>query len=305
MNSGTRRLLLTLMLFGLGAGWGLTQPLSKIAVSGGYRHFGLVFWQMAISAGVLAAILVAQRSTLPFHKKAMFFYVLIATIGTVIPNSAIYQAAVHLPSGVLSVVLSMVAIIAFPMALVLATDHFSWRRLFGLLSGLTAVALLSLPGESLHRSGVLIFLPLALVAPILYALEGNILAKWGRAGLSPVQLLLGANLVGLLLAAPLALATGEWINPLPPWETPDLALLALGIIQAVIYTSYVWLVGQAGAVFAAQTSYLVTGFGVLWAMLILGERYGNMFWISLTMMMVGLFLVRPRKATVEDAPVAG
>ena len=27
----------------MGAGWGLTQPLSKIAVSTGYRHFGLIF----------------------------------------------------------------------------------------------------------------------------------------------------------------------------------------------------------------------------------------------------------------------
>jgi drug/metabolite transporter (DMT)-like permease len=39
----------------------------------------------------------------------------------------------------------------------------------------------------------------------------------------------------------------------------------------VVYAGYVWLVGRAGAVFAAQVAYLVTLFGVFWAMLILGE----------------------------------
>ena len=41
----------------MGAGWGLTQPLGKIAVSEGYRMFGLVFWQLAISA---LALLILQ-----------------------------------------------------------------------------------------------------------------------------------------------------------------------------------------------------------------------------------------------------
>lgn len=35
---------LTAILLLLGAGWGLTQPLAKIAVSTGHGHFGLIFW---------------------------------------------------------------------------------------------------------------------------------------------------------------------------------------------------------------------------------------------------------------------
>ncbi|NNJ68829.1 MAG: EamA/RhaT family transporter, partial [Boseongicola sp.] len=40
----------------MGAGWGATQPLAKIAVSEGYRHIGLVFWQLAIGALVMGLI---------------------------------------------------------------------------------------------------------------------------------------------------------------------------------------------------------------------------------------------------------
>lgn len=39
--------LLFLALILMGAGWGATQPLSKIAVSEGYRHFGIIVWQLA------------------------------------------------------------------------------------------------------------------------------------------------------------------------------------------------------------------------------------------------------------------
>ncbi|MCP4818147.1 MAG: EamA/RhaT family transporter, partial [Shimia sp.] len=36
------------ILLAIGAGWGLTQPLTKIAVSEGYEPLGLIFWQLAI-----------------------------------------------------------------------------------------------------------------------------------------------------------------------------------------------------------------------------------------------------------------
>ena len=75
---------------------------------------------------------------------------------------------------------------------------------------------------------------------------------------------------------------------------PDLAIVASSAIHALVYTSYVWMVGRAGAVFAGQVSYLVTGFGVLWAMLVLGERYSGYVWLAMALMFVGLFLVRPR-----------
>ena len=52
----TRRNVILLCILALmGAGWGVTQPLSKIAVSTGYRHLGLIFWQLAPGAIAMAA----------------------------------------------------------------------------------------------------------------------------------------------------------------------------------------------------------------------------------------------------------
>jgi hypothetical protein len=38
----------------------------------------------------------------------------------------------------------------------------------------------------------------------------------------------------------------------------------------------------------------VTGFGVFWAMLLLGESYSGWIWAALALMLMGLFLVQPR-----------
>lgn len=47
--------LLSLLVL-MGAGWGITQPLSKVAVSTGYQPLGLAFWQMVITAPLLGLI---------------------------------------------------------------------------------------------------------------------------------------------------------------------------------------------------------------------------------------------------------
>ena len=278
-----------------GACWGITQPFAKIAVSEGYRHFGIIFWQFALGAGVLAALNAARGRPLPREPRHLAFYTIIALIGTLLPNSASYTAAIHLPSGILSIVLSLIPMIAFPIALALGMDRFSILRLVGLLLGLCAILLIVLPEASLPDRAMVWWIPMALIAPTFYAVEGNFVARYGTEGLDAVQVLLGASVVGTILAAPLAAMTGQFIPPLPPWGAPDLAILGSSIAHVMAYTLYVWLVTRAGSVFAAQVSYLVTGFGILWAKLILGETYSPWVWSALVLMLAGLALVQPRK----------
>lgn len=283
-----------LILVVLGAGWGITQPLAKIAVSTGYRAPGLVFWQFAVGVVVLGAIVLAQGKRLPLGRAQVGLYVLIAFIGTILPNTASYEAIRHLPSGLISILLSTIPMIAFPIALALGVDRFSLLRLAGLVCGLLGVLLIVAPEASLPERAMLAFIPLALIAPLFYAIEGNLLSKIGMRGLDPVQLLLGASLVGVVFAAPIALATGTFISPLPPYGAPDLALVASGVIHGFVYATYFWLVARAGPVFAVQVSYLVTGFGVFWAKLILDESYSIWIWAAMALMLVGVFLVQPR-----------
>lgn len=294
-------LVYSLVLIILGMGWSFTQPMSKLAVSEGYQHFGLIFWQSAIGAVLLTLANLIRGKGLPLGPAQLRVYLIIALIGTVIPNSATFQAAAHLPSGILSILLSMIPIFAFPVALVLGNDRFEARRLGGLIFGLIGVMMIVLPSARIPQMGSAFWVMIALIGGACYAFEGNYVAKWGTAGMDSIQVLLGASLVGSIISLPLALATGQWIDPMPPYGIPDYAHILGSLIHVIVYAGYVWLVGRTGPVFAVQVSYLVTIFGVFWAKLILNETYVPQVWLAMLAMLAGMYLVQPRK---QSEPVA-
>lgn len=283
------------VLIVLGIGWGATQPLSKIAVSTGYQYFGLIFWQLVIGVLLMSFVSLLRRRNLPLHRSALRTYVVIALIGTLIPNTASYQSIVHLPSGVVSVLMSLIPIIAFPIALGLGLEGFSARRLFGLLTGLAGMLLLAQPSAGLSEPVMLKWVAVALIAVCCYALEGNVVAKWGTGGVDPIGVLFGASLFGSIVALPLAIGSGQFISPFRVWGAAEWALVISSITHVVVYASFIWLVGQAGAIFAIQVSYLVTISGVLWAMLLLSEQFASTFWAAMALVLAGVFLVQPRK----------
>ena len=224
-----------------GAGWGITQPLSKIAVSTGYGHFGLVFWQMVIGVVLLGTICALRRVALPLNMRGLRLYLILAMIGTVVPNSLSYQAAVFLPAGIMSLLISTVPMFAFVIALMLGNDHFRWRRLIGLAFGLIGVLMIVAPAVDLGQEIPVKWAALYLVTALFYAFEGNYVNKWGTQGLDPFQVMLGVSLVGVVIMTPLIMGTGQFIVPIWPMPVAQFALIASSVVHVLVYTSYVWL----------------------------------------------------------------
>ena len=119
-----------------------------------------------------------------------------------------------------------------------------------------------------------------LLTALCYAFEGNYVAKWGTQGLDPFQVMLGSSLVGVLVTLPLMINAGHFIAPVWPLEKAQTALVLTSVVHVLVYATYVWVVGRAGAVFATQVSYLVTAFGLFWAWLILSEAYACLLYTS-------------------------
>jgi drug/metabolite transporter (DMT)-like permease len=292
--TGDRRLLYAATLLVTGIGWGSTQVLGKIAVSTGHGHFGLIFWQTVIGVLLLAGLQVIRRKGLPVTWATARFALMIALIGTLIPNTTFYIGVAHLPAGIMSILISTVPLLALPIAVALGTDRFRLPRVLGLACGFVGVALIALPGTALPDPAATIWLAVAIIGPLFYAAEGNVVAKWGTAGLDPVQTILGATIVAMMVALPLALASGQWIDPTRAWGAPEFALVLNAVINVAMYVVYIWLAQVAGAVFAAQTGYIVTVSGVGWAALLMGERFGPLVWLSIALIFVGVALVQPR-----------
>ncbi len=298
-----RPLTYVLVLLACGLAWGSTQTLGKLAVSSGYRHFGLLFWQFVIGAGLLGGLLTLRRSWPALTRARLSFAVIIALIGTIIPGTTFFLAVARLPAGIMSILISTVPMLSFPIALALGMDRFSALRLTGLLCGLAGVALIAGPGATALPAGTdPLWLAVAMVGPFFYAIEGNYVARFGTAGMDGLQAMTLASVAGAVLILPLALATGQFINPFQPWGTAEWALIGSSAVHAVAYATYIWLAAHAGAVFASQTSYIVTGTGVFWAMGVLGERLSPFAWVALVLILGGLALVRPRDSTGQRQP---
>lgn len=295
---------LFLALFVIGTGWGLTTPLAKFIILGGYRHFGIIFWQLVIGSLMLGGWLLLRGRRLPLHRAALVRYGFIALMGTILPNAAFFTAQEGLPAGLVAVFIALVPMFALPLAIGLGLERPEPARLLGILAGLAGILLIVLPEASLPDRTAMAFVPLALACALFYAAEAVGLGKLGSAGLGPIELLAGASLIGLVPALPLAILTDSWITPQLPLNRADVSLIVTAAIHALAYAGYVWIVGQGGAVFAAQVSYLVTGTGVLWSMAILGERYSLWIWAALGVVFLGLFLVQPRAARRDDSMLA-
>lgn len=284
------------VLVAVGVGWGSTQSLGKIAASGGAGPIALVFWQLAICTAVLGAIAALRGKWPMLTKPALQFYTVVAVLGTLAPSVAFYISITRLPAGIMSIIISTVPMIAFPLGLMLGAERFSWRRLAGLALGLAGVLLIALPDASLPDPAMAAFLPLAMVGPLFYALEGLYVERVGTRGMDALAAMLGASAVGAVIALPMMLALGQGYLP-RQFAAPQAAMLGMSALHALLYAAFVWLAARAGAVFATQTSYIVTASGMVWAAVILGERFSPLVILAAAVLLGGIALVRPKTAT--------
>ena len=288
--------ILFLALCLIGGAWGLSIPLAKVAVSTGHHPIGLIVWEFAIAVGVVGTVSLFRKRGFSLSPARLAFFLVVAVFGTLVPQFVTYRVAAELPAGILAIVIAIIPMFALPMAIALRLDSPEFRRVLGVITGAVAIILLVGPETSLPDPAKVGFVFLALLIPFCYAIEANYVTMRDSEHLDAAHVLLGSAIVGLVLTFPVSLVTQTWISPLNPWGEAEWALVALALLHATAYWGYFWLISAAGGVFASQIGYLVTGTGVLWSIILLGESYSGWIWAALALMMIGIGLVRPREA---------
>lgn len=286
----------TVNLIGLlviGMCWGLTIPLMKIAVDAGHHPLGLLCWQLAVSVIILGTYLLVKGERYTPDKQTILYIVIIAFLGTLIPNTFQILAFRHLPAGVMAIIISTVPIVSLLVALLVRMEQFSWQRSLGVLLGVMALVLIAIPDASLPDPAKALWLLVALVAPVCYAIEGNFVAARAPAQLSAATVLFFASLFGYVFLQPIVIFAQWDISVSLPLDKSRLALLGSSVGHVVAYGGYLWLLGRAGAVFTSQVAYVVTLTGSALAIVLLGERFSSMLWFALVLILVALTLVRP------------
>ena len=286
-----------LILSILGLGWGLSFTLGKIAITAGGTPIGLTFWQSLFSGLILLAYVFFRHGKIIIPKKMFLPIVIITLLSVVIPNIIFYACVEHLDAGVLSISVSVIPLFTYLIALGLRMDKFKVRRVIGLITGFCALLILILPENSLPDKRDIPWVLLALNCALCYALENIYIDRLALQNFGPIRLVCAVSFVSAIITFFLSLVMDQFFILQPTNLYLFISTLGLGFISATAYSIFIYLIGRAGSVFSSQVGYLVTFFGVVWGIIILGESHSVFVWISLAMIMMGIFLVQPKQTS--------
>ena len=279
----------------MGIVWGLSFSLVKIAVELGGTPIGLTFWTCLITGLLLLGFSILRGQKLNIKLKDLRIILLLTFLGAMLPNIFFYYAAAHVSAGILSITITVVPIATYALSFLLKLETISARRITGVFFGVGAILVLVLPENSLPNKNEVIWIIVACLSSISYALENITLAIRGIDGIGPVKLSCGINLLAALILGVFSYFTNNFM-PVPlPVTTLTWTILGISLIGATAYTLFVLTVANSGPLFASQVAFLVTISGVLWGMLIFGEEHSSWVWLSLVLMLIGMALVSPKR----------
>lgn len=287
-------------LFGLlafvGLSWGGAITATKVATSTGHHPFGLIFWQLSVAVLLLGAIQVLRGGWPRLDRASLGFFAGVAVIGTLAPNFASISATAKLPAGVVATVMAVAPMTSLALAAAMGIERPGPWRIFGIVLGAVAVAMIAAPEAALPDPSAAPFVLVAVLAALCYGVE-SIYVKLRQPGdIDPLEALLGASVLGLAALVPVvALVPGVWVAMPGVWGPAERAVLVNGVLHVGAYWGYLRLIGQGGPVFAATVSYAVTAGAILWGMTLLGERHSLWIWGALAVMVAGMSLVQPRR----------
>ena len=285
---------LFLCLLLCGGVWGATPSLARLATSEGADPLGLAVWQGVLGGLTLLIVTLIRKRRLPLGRSHLKFYFVCGNSGTLLPNVVMFSAAPHITVGAMSMIIAMVPLLTYVQSLLVRIDRPSLGRLSGILLGALAIALLVLPGGDEASSSAPMWIAIAIIIPLSFGFESVFVAVRRPPKTDSITLVAGMLLAGGAMLAPIVLLTDTALPLYPPWGVVEWATVGMVMCNVASYSLFLYLIALSGPVFAVQSSYFVTLFGILWGMLIFGEQHPVWFWLALGLLFAGMALVKAR-----------
>ncbi|WP_424948246.1 DMT family transporter [Candidatus Spongiihabitans sp.] len=292
-----------LMLF-CGTVWGTTFSLARIATSENAHPLGLSFWLASGGGLVLLVIGLVRRVWPPLDRDSLVRYVVIGSIGSIIPGTLYFYAASRVPSGILAITITLVPMMTYLLSLVLGVDAYQRKRFIGILIGFAAILLLVIPESSLPDPGMTKWLLLALLACAFYTIETLYVDVLIPDNTDMVALLSGGLIMASIGMIPILYFQDAWVPLNFPFTKIEWSIVAMAVVSSLAYATFFLLVKMAGAVFASLSGYVITTAGVFWGIVIFDETHSIWVWSAFALLLVGMALVTPREKIVTEKTVA-
>jgi len=188
----------------------------------------------------------------------------------------------------------------FAAAVALRVEKVAFWRVLGVLFGMISIILLVGPKESMPDPDAILWVMFGIGAAVSYTIENMIIALKVPEGTNAFSIACGMFIAATLIMTPFVFVDGIFVPLVLPFGPTEWSIIAMSLISVFAYGIFIYLIMNAGPVFASQTAYIVTLSGVFWGMIIFNEQHSFWIWISLAVMMVALVMVTPKKKNKEQ-----
>lgn len=279
------------LLFLCGLSFGIVYSINVTATGDGVPTFAYVFWQSLGAAGIVLLLCAVFRQWPSLKWPHLKVYAITGMLNLALPYSVLAFVAPKVPSGVLSLGLTLVPILVYALALAFRIDRFGSRRAFGILLGFAGVLLVLLPRTSLPSPDMVGWVALGLVAPFTYALNAVIIALMRPPAAASLPMGFGLLASAAVYSGIAMTLSGEfWAFP-APFGAADWATIAAMADNAVSYVLVFAIIRRAGPVVFSTCNYIATLAGLGFGMWFFGDRPSVWIWAALALMCAGLYLV--------------
>lgn len=247
--------------------------------------------RILLAAVTMAAVARTMAGPFPRDRRFWLWSLPIGLFALVGSYGGYTWAQLETPSGVAAIYVAATPLFTVALSRVFTDERVSRRGLAGFLIGFAGVALLIGPeaikglGGALHE--------LAALGSALSFAAGAVLVR--RAPVfNALHGAAGALIMAAAVMAPLVAATAP---AAAPSGAALAAVAALGVVQtSVAQILRFYLIRRAGALFTAQSSYLMPLWAVMLGAVFLGERLGWLDGAALALVLLGVGLTQWRRS---------
>jgi drug/metabolite transporter (DMT)-like permease len=273
----------------VGAIWGLTPALGKLALVEGMRPLGVAAGAATVAAVLLLALSYSRGTPPPWDRPHLLQYATGGIFGLALAHFFAFTGLARAPAGLFAMIVPLSGLLTVLFFAMAGIERATARGVLGAVLGLAGVALAMAPGAALPDPALLPYAALMVMTPVCYALANLFSVKYAVRGTPPLAQAAGTMVFAAASAALLAWPLGHLV---PPRDLGVAAIvLGQGSITAIAYLLYFHLLVAAGGVYAGQTAYVVTLAGLVWGFLLFAEVPGPLTLPAALLIFAGIGLV--------------
>jgi drug/metabolite transporter (DMT)-like permease len=280
-----------LMLFILGLSLALVLVINRVATDNGVPFIPYVFWQSLGGCVILLILALTTSGLPPMSWRHWRVYIVASTLNLTVPYLIFAFVASKVPSGILSLGLSLVPVAIYALALVFRLDSFRLIRFFGILLGLAGVLFVLLPATSLPSREMVGWVVLGFAAPLCYALNAISVALLRPPDGDSVQFAGGLMFVASVSMLAVMAVTGEWWAFEGEFGDGQWATIAAMANNALSFYLIFELIKRAGPVFFSMVNYVATLTGMGLGIWLFSDAHSVWIWAALVLIGASLVLV--------------